>query len=51
VDVWAGHADGERWPCPECASPLALYDHAEERAWRHLDCARRSIVISQIGAS
>ena len=37
VDVWAGHADGERWPCPECASPLALYDHAEERAWRHLD--------------
>jgi len=37
VDVWAGHAEGERWPCPECETPLALYDHAEERAWRHLD--------------
>jgi len=37
VDVWAGHAEGERWPCPECATPLGLYDHAEERAWRHLD--------------
>ena len=37
VDVWAGHAEGERWPCPDCAARLALYDHAEERAWRHLD--------------
>jgi transposase len=37
VDVWAGHGEGERGPCPECASPLALYDHAEERAWRHLE--------------
>lgn len=37
VDVWAGHAEGERWPCPECATALAVYDHAEERAWRHLD--------------
>src|SRR5713226_4258349 len=37
VDVWAGHADGERWACPECGTTLALYDHAEERAWRHLD--------------
>src|SRR3989441_2840991 len=37
VDVWADHPEGERWPCPECATPLGLYDHAEERAWRHLD--------------
>ncbi len=37
VDVWASHADGVRWPCPECGSELALYDHAEERVWRHLD--------------
>ena len=37
VDVWAGHPEGERWPCPECAMPLGLYDHAEERGWRHLD--------------
>jgi transposase len=37
VDVWAGHDDTARWACPECASELAVYDHAEERVWRHLD--------------
>ena len=37
VDVWAEHADESRWPCPECGRELGLYDHAEERAWRHLD--------------
>lgn len=37
VDVWAEHADEYRWPCPECGQKLGLYDHAEERAWRHLD--------------
>ena len=37
VDVWAGHAEGERWPCPECGARLPLYDHTEEREWRHLD--------------
>ena len=37
VDVWAGHADGVRWTCPECGTDLPLYDHADERSWRHLD--------------
>ena len=37
VEVWAGHDDSGGWPCPECAAPLPLYDHAEERVWRHLD--------------
>jgi len=37
LDVWAGHAEGVRWPCPECGVELGLYDHAEERVWRHLD--------------
>src|SRR2546422_530223 len=37
VDVWAGHGGDVRWPCPECGTGLALYDHAEERVWRHLD--------------
>jgi transposase len=37
VDVWAEHAEGHEWPCPECATGLPIYDHAEERAWRHLD--------------
>jgi transposase len=37
VDVWAGHPRGARWRCPECDVELPTYDHAEERAWRHLD--------------
>jgi transposase len=37
VDVWAEHPRGVRWPCPQCESPLSVYDHGEERTWRHLD--------------
>ena len=37
VDVWAGHAARVRWPCPTCGKELPVYDHAAERAWRHLD--------------
>ena len=37
VDVWAGHGPGHRMPCPTCGRGLAVRDHSEERAWRHLD--------------
>jgi transposase len=37
VDVWAGHPEDMTWACPHCSTPLPRYDHAEERAWRHLD--------------
>lgn len=37
VDVWVEHAEGLEWACPECGAKLGLYDHEEERAWRHLD--------------
>jgi transposase len=37
VDVWAEHAPEVRWPCPECEVLLPVYDHAQERSWRHLD--------------
>jgi transposase len=37
VDVWAGHQDDVRWPCPECGVMMPVYDHAPERTWRHLD--------------
>jgi len=37
VDVWAEHPEGIAWGCPTCSRELPLYDHAEERAWRHLD--------------
>jgi transposase len=37
VEVWAEHPEGASWACPHCARGLPLYDHAEERTWRHLD--------------
>lgn len=37
VDVWTEHPEHCEWECPQCAKKLTLYDHAEERAWRHLD--------------
>lgn len=37
VEVYAGHASGARFACPECGQVLAVYDHLAERVWRHLD--------------
>ena len=37
VDVWAEHPEDAAWACPHGIKTLPLYDHAEERTWRHLD--------------
>ena len=37
VDGWAEHPADAAWACPRCTKTLPLYDHAEERTWRHLD--------------
>lgn len=37
VDVYVGHAAGQRFACPECGCALGVYDHLAERGWRHLD--------------
>ena len=37
VDVWAEHDKKARFSCPECGKECGLYDHDEERVWRHLD--------------
>jgi transposase len=37
VDVYAEHPKGAKWPCPVCGDLLPVYDHSEERVWRHLD--------------
>jgi transposase len=37
VDVWTEHAKKARFCCPECDKDCGLYDHDEERVWRHLD--------------
>jgi transposase len=40
VDVWVEHPGRSRFACPDCDALLAVYDHSDERVWRHLDsCA------------
>lgn len=40
VDVWVAHPKRTRFVCPDCERELSVYDHSEERSWRHLDsCA------------
>ena len=33
VDVWVRHPDRTRFVCPDCDTPLPVYDHSAERAW------------------
>ena len=37
VDVKVEHPTGYVWQCPQCAHQGAVYDHSDERTWRHLD--------------
>jgi transposase len=37
IDVWAEHPRGTHFACPECSVELSVYDHVDEREWRHLD--------------
>ena len=49
VDIWAEHGQGVQWPCPTCGGGVSLYDHAEERVWRHLDsCQYRTYLHARI---
>ncbi len=49
VDVKLKHREGISWPCPECAKELGIYDHAEERTWRHLDtCQFQTLIHARV---
>jgi transposase len=37
VDVWIEDRPGVKWKCPECEKKASVYDHSEERVWRHLN--------------
>lgn len=37
VDVWIDDYSGVKWNCPECNKKVSVYDHSEERIWRHLN--------------
>jgi len=37
VDVWVEDRSLFKWKCPECKQKVSVYDHSEERVWRHLN--------------
>jgi len=37
VDIWVEDHSGVRWSCPECGKKASVYDHSDERVWRHLN--------------
>jgi len=37
VDIWVEWPPEERVLCPECGKSYVIYDHRDERQWRHLD--------------
>jgi transposase len=45
VDVWAEHSDSAVWCCPECGKAAPLYDHSDERSWRHLDSCQFKTIL------
>lgn len=45
IVVRVSHPRGTKFCCPECNAECAVYDHGEERRWRHLDsCQFRTIL-------
>ena len=49
VDIWLEHEPRAIWRCPECGRELTCRDHAEERAWRHLDtCQFKTFIHARI---
>lgn len=40
---------GKKGPCPDCGEPCSVYDHREEREWRHLDTMQfKTLLMAQV---
>lgn len=45
VDIWIEWPEGEKAICPNCEKKSIIYDHAEEREWRHLDTCQFKTIL------
>lgn len=45
VHVYLEHRPTANWQCPECGAGCQLYDHQEERQWRHLDTCQYQTIL------
>lgn len=45
VDIWIEWPEGQKAICPDCKKKAIIYDHAEERQWRHLDTCQFKTIL------
>lgn len=45
VDVWIEWPEEKKVKCPDCEKESIIYDHAEERCWRHLDTCQFKTIL------
>ena len=45
VEVWIEWPEGQNVKCPDCNKESVIYDHAEERGWRHLDTCQFKTIL------
>ena len=49
IRVYLKHDDKVEWRCPLCNKVSPVYDHREEREWRHLDsCQFKTILVASL---
>ena len=42
------HSDPSHWRCPVCQDIVPIYDHREDRIWRHLDTCQYKIAPGRV---
>lgn len=49
IRVFLEHDEKASWDCPECGKIASLYDHREQREWRHLDsCQFKTLLVASL---
>jgi hypothetical protein len=49
VNVYLAESPDAQWCCPICGAAATLYDHREERRWRHLDsCQFQTYLVASL---
>ncbi|MHB1456293.1 MAG: ISL3 family transposase [Armatimonadota bacterium] len=49
IKVYLAHDDKASWVCPECGNTAPIYDHREQREWRHLDsCQFKTYLVASL---
>lgn len=49
ISIFIEWPPGEKAPCPDCGALCSIYDHREEREWRHLDTMQfKTLLVAEV---